>query len=198
MIQKTHHAKSVLMRHGGLDNRPLRMQGTKITYTCIHPYTFLYARIQMLHYLCQMIQNQDAPTKIISCRVPMQEYIRFLTEASGKGMSISNWLLMKIYTKESEKVPQEASKTPSKALDALRRENEKLRHENQELKLDVAALKETEEKFYKPLSSTVALLSENIARGNQNVILEHDDKLYVSLSAINSAFGWEYFEREDD
>lgn len=43
-------------------------------------------------------------TKALACRVPIADYVKFLNEAVGKGITINDWLLMKIYTNEGDKI----------------------------------------------------------------------------------------------
>jgi len=73
----------------------------------------------------------------------MQDFIKFLTEASEGGMSISNWLLMKIYAKQTAKSPEVASgalkkqkEVEGKLREEIRKQKEvekELRKENEEL-----------------------------------------------------------------
>lgn len=43
-------------------------------------------------------------TKALACRVPISDYVKFLNEAVSKGITINDWLLMKIYTSDSDKI----------------------------------------------------------------------------------------------
>lgn len=39
-------------------------------------------------------------TKAMACRVPVADYISFLQESINQGISMNDWLLMKVYSKE--------------------------------------------------------------------------------------------------
>jgi len=39
-------------------------------------------------------------TKAMACRVPVADYVSFLQESINQGISINDWLLMKVYSKE--------------------------------------------------------------------------------------------------
>ena len=41
-------------------------------------------------------------TKTISARVPVQDYVNFLQESLSKGISLNDWLLLKIYNSNSK------------------------------------------------------------------------------------------------
>jgi chromosome segregation ATPase len=69
-------------------------------------------------------------TKAIACRVPMSDYIKFLTEASNKNMTLSEWLLVKLYSSQVEKGSQNSSKSQ---VEAKQKEIDKLKSQIQEL-----------------------------------------------------------------
>jgi len=45
-------------------------------------------------------------TKTISCRISANDYVVFLQDALSKGITLNDWLLMKIYSKSLGKVAQ--------------------------------------------------------------------------------------------
>jgi hypothetical protein len=53
-------------------------------------------------------------TKTISCRISSADYVSFLQDALSKGITLNDWLLMKIYSKSLGKVAQIEEKEPLK------------------------------------------------------------------------------------
>lgn len=49
-----------------------------------------------------MSRTPDITTKAVAARIPMADYLRILKEATDAGMSLSDWLLLKIYNEESK------------------------------------------------------------------------------------------------
>ena len=41
-------------------------------------------------------------SKTISARIPVQDYVKFLEDSLSKGISLNDWLLMKIYNKKEK------------------------------------------------------------------------------------------------
>ena len=56
----------------------------------------------------QTIEKKTYPSqlnsKTISARIPVQDYVKFLQEALEKNISLNDWLLLKIYRENSEKI----------------------------------------------------------------------------------------------
>lgn len=54
----------------------------------------------------QTIEKKQYPSqlnsKTISARIPVQDYVQFLQDSLSKGISLNDWLLMKIYNTESK------------------------------------------------------------------------------------------------
>jgi hypothetical protein len=48
-------------------------------------------------------------TKTISCRISALDYVNFLQDALSKGITLNDWLLMRIYTQKSNLIGQEES-----------------------------------------------------------------------------------------
>jgi hypothetical protein len=53
-------------------------------------------------------------TKTISCRISANDYVSFLQDAISKGISLNDWLLIKIYSKSLGKVAQIEEEEPLK------------------------------------------------------------------------------------
>jgi hypothetical protein len=49
-------------------------------------------------------------TKTISCRISSADYVSFLQDAISKGITLNDWLLMKIYSTNIGKVPKNEDK----------------------------------------------------------------------------------------
>lgn len=43
-------------------------------------------------------------TKAMACRVPVADYVKFLQDAISKGISINDWLLMKVYQEPNKQL----------------------------------------------------------------------------------------------
>lgn len=48
-------------------------------------------------------------TKTISCRISALDYVNFLQDALSKGITLNDWLLMRIYNQKSNLIGQEES-----------------------------------------------------------------------------------------
>lgn len=97
-------------------------------------------------------------TKAIACRVPMSDYIKFLTEASNKNMTLSEWLLVKLYSSQVEKGSQKASNSQ---VEAKQKEIDKLKSQIQELTRERDKLKS------QPAQEELqSLKDENAMQGN--------------------------------
>lgn len=57
-----------------------------------------------------MARPSDIQTKAIATRIPMEEYIRILKEASSKGQSLSEWLQIKIFGSIDKKAAEASNK----------------------------------------------------------------------------------------
>ncbi|HUM53515.1 MAG TPA: hypothetical protein PK431_16975, partial [Chitinophagales bacterium] len=53
-----------------------------------------------------MTKTGEITSKAIAARIPMADYIRILKEATESGMSMNDWLLLKIYNEESEVIQE--------------------------------------------------------------------------------------------
>lgn len=51
----------------------------------------------------ETIYPSQINTKTISCRISAVDYVNFLTEALSKGITLNDWLLMKIYNQKQNK-----------------------------------------------------------------------------------------------
>lgn len=67
------------------------------------------------------MRNSDAQTKIISVRIPMDKYFEILKETIDLKISISDYLLFKLY----EKVPMSDEKIDEMIKDSLKRIEER-------------------------------------------------------------------------
>lgn len=67
------------------------------------------------------MRNSDAQTKIISVRIPMDKYFEILKETIDLKISISDYLLFKLY----EKVPMTDEKIDEMIKDSLKRIEER-------------------------------------------------------------------------
>lgn len=67
-------------------------------------------------------------TKSIACRIPMVDYVKIINECVNKGISVNDWLLMKLYnnndvlsgTNENEEQPEEFPKFPEFTIHTIR------------------------------------------------------------------------------
>jgi len=62
-----------------------------------------------------MARPSDITTKSIATRIPMEEYIRILKEASSKGQSISEWLQICIFKGDDKSAHEALNKKLSEA-----------------------------------------------------------------------------------
>lgn len=124
-----------------------------------------------------MTRPSDISTKAIACRVPMQDYIKFLTEASNKGMSISEWLLMKVYSGQSIKGEQKASKSTvaakEKEIDKLQKQIAELTKEKEEMKRQ----KQAQEERYQTLEEQLHNLYL-FAKSHKEELLTGEDMIF--------------------
>lgn len=49
-----------------------------------------------------MARPSDISTKVVSFRIPMKDYIKLLSQATDKGLSISDYMLMRVYQPDGE------------------------------------------------------------------------------------------------
>ena len=73
-----------------------------------------------------MARPSDISTKVVSFRIPMKDYIKLLSQATDKGLSISDYMLMRVYQPDGElgtlkepakaQTPASAEEPPKEAL----------------------------------------------------------------------------------
>jgi len=103
-----------------------------------------------------MARPSDIDSKPIATRVPMSDYIKFLQEASERKLSMSEFLLLKIYGES----PQILNKGGNLA------ETDALKKENEALKLSLKATEENRDKWKKDWTSRKAKYDELEKRFN--------------------------------
>lgn len=62
-----------------------------------------------------MARPSEIATKAVATRLPMSDYLRFMRAATDKGMSMSDWLLVKIYADEKADEAPKRNTTPKPA-----------------------------------------------------------------------------------
>jgi len=154
-----------------------------------------------------MTKESDNTTRAIACRVSMPEYIRILTEASNKGIGVSEWLLMKIYVTEKAKTPQVAANASaearlskeiqvlSSAEARLSKEIQVLSSEKARLSKEIQVLSSEKEKYRieaERLGNINTLQSEELKDSNQRGdMLEEENNAFKAtnekiMSAVRS------------
>lgn len=115
-----------------------------------------------------MARQSEINSKAIAARIPMVDYIRFLKEATENNMSISDWLIVKIYDQER----QELIKKLSDDNIAQKKKNEQLEqsivnHQDTNKKLE-DKIKQLEAKN-KQLDDRVKQFDVNLKTANDKI-----------------------------
>ena len=105
-----------------------------------------------------MSKTGEISSKAVAARIPMTDYIRILKEATEGGMSINDWLLIKIYNTESKEYQEIKIKLETKEKEQQKTENllAEASGEIANLKKEVADLKKDRDSLNKLIAKNQA------------------------------------------
>ena len=128
-------------------------------------------------------KNNTSPTKVVSLRLPIEEYENYASEASDLGLDLSPHLMEKLKWYDEIQLEKEALENTffdiTREKDKLYEEQVKLKAEIQSLKLGISTLRSTSESIKSTADLILKLERDKSAKSHREyaLLLEKNDEI---------------------